>query len=190
MVASVTAVIDGDTIDVEINGQPYRVRYIGVDTPERGDPFYHEASQANADLVAGRDVWLEKDVSETDRYGRLLRYVYVGDVMVNAELLRQGYARVLTYPPDVAHAEEFVALEQRAREAKMGLWAEVPAHAQPSASIEPPKVDCDPSYPDVCIPSPPPDLDCGDIPYRRFRVLPPDPHSFDRRDNDGLGCEN
>ncbi|MCZ7568843.1 MAG: thermonuclease family protein [Ardenticatenaceae bacterium] len=182
----VLSVIDGDTIEVEIDGISYRVRYIGVDTPEQGMPFYAEATQANAALVADHDVWLEKDVSETDRYGRLLRYVYVGDTMVNAELARQGYAQVATFPPDVAHQAEFLPLEQEARAAGRGLWATVTV--QPTA---PPAQtgNCDLSYPDVCIPPPPPDLDCGEIPYRNFRVLPPDPHRFDR-DKDGIGCES
>lgn len=184
--AHVLSVIDGDTIEVEIDGMSYRVRYIGMDTPEQGMPFYTEATQANAVLVADRDVWLEKDVSETDRYGRLLRYVYVGDTMVNAELVRQGYAQVATFPPDVDHQAEFLALQQEARTAGRGLWAT--AAVQPTAA--PAQTgNCDPSYPDVCIPPPPPDLDCGDISHRRFRVLPPDPHRFDG-DKDGIGCES
>ncbi len=123
--AQVVRVIDGDTIEVMIEGQSYRVRYIGMDTPERGDPFFQEATDANARLVANQTVTLVKDVSETDRYGRLLRYVYLADgTFVNAELVRQGYALVATYPPDVAHQELFVALQQEAREAEVGLWGE------------------------------------------------------------------
>ena len=123
--ALVVRVIDGDTIEVQIGEQNYRVRYIGMDTPERGDPFFQEATDANARLVANQTVTLVKDVSETDRYGRLLRYVYLADgTFVNAELVRQGYALVATYPPDVAHQELFVALQQEAREAEVGLWGE------------------------------------------------------------------
>ena len=73
-----TYIVDGDTIDVEIGGATYRVRYIGIDTPERGDCYFDEAKDKNAELVLGQYVRLVKDVSETDRYGRLLRYVYVG----------------------------------------------------------------------------------------------------------------
>jgi endonuclease YncB( thermonuclease family) len=123
--ARVTHVVDGDTIDVEIDSQTYRVRYIGMDTPERGMPYYAEATQANANLVAGRQVRLEKDVSETDRYGRLLRYVYVGDTMVNAELVRQGYAQAATFPPDVKYQARFRALQREAQAAGLGLWARV-----------------------------------------------------------------
>ena len=75
--------IDGDTIEVDMNGSQYTVRYIGMDTPEtvhptRGvEPYGHEASKRNRELVEGKTVYLEKDISETDRYGRLLRYVYL-----------------------------------------------------------------------------------------------------------------
>lgn len=117
-------VIDGDTIDVDINGEVYRVRYIGVDTPERGDFYYQEAQTANADLVLDQEVILVIDVSETDQFGRLLRYVYLTDgTFVNAELVRQGYARQATFPPDVANADYFTELEQEARDSGAGLWA-------------------------------------------------------------------
>ena len=132
---------------------------------------------------------LEKDVSETDRYGRLLRYVWVGPVLFNEVLVRQGYANVSTYPPDVQYQWRFVEAERAAREEGAGLWSACAAPPPPPPSQEPPRTGCDPSYPDVCIPSPPPDLDCSDIPYRRFQVRPPDPHRFDG-DGDGVGCES
>ncbi len=121
----VTRIIDGDTVELA-NGQ--RLRYIGIDTPEMsGDCYAWEAKQKNAELVLNQWVKLVKDVSETDRYGRLLRYVYVGsgpdEVFVNAELVRQGYAFAYTYPPDVAFADLFVQLQQEAREAERGLWS-------------------------------------------------------------------
>lgn len=129
--ASATRVIDGDTIEVEIEGESYKVRYIGIDTPELHHPtkpveyFAQEAYEKNRELVEGKTVFLEKDVSETDRYGRLLRYVYVGDTFVNAYLVQQGYALVSTYPPDVKYQERFLELQREAREAGRGLWAEV-----------------------------------------------------------------
>ena len=94
-------VIDGDTIEVSIEGKAYRVRYIGIDTPETGEWMAAEATAMNKKLVGGKVVKLEKDVSETDKYGRLLRYVWVGNLMVNAEQVRLGCAQVSTYPPDV-----------------------------------------------------------------------------------------
>jgi len=116
-------VLDGDTIAVSMNGQEYKVRYIGINTPETDQPGGYEATAANRALVEGQQLRMVKDVSEVDQYGRLLRYVYVGGIFVNAELVRQGYAEAATYPPDVAHAEEFVTLQGQAREAGVGLWA-------------------------------------------------------------------
>ena len=126
--AQVTRVVDGDTIKVIIDGVEYRVRYIGIDTPETKhptlgvEPFGPEASQANSELVEGKTVWLEKDVSETDEYGRLLRYVYVDDLMVNEELLRRGLARVSTFPPDVKYVDRFLDIQRAAQEADLGMW--------------------------------------------------------------------
>jgi endonuclease YncB( thermonuclease family) len=136
--AQVTRVVDGDTIHVLIDGVEYRLRYIGIDTPEtkhptRGvEPFGPEASQANSELVEGRTVWLEKDVSETDRYGRLLRYVYVNDLMVNEELLRRGLARVATFPPDVKYVDRFLELQRAAQEGGLGLWGPEGNQAEPA----------------------------------------------------------
>ena len=131
--ARVVEVIDGDTIRVEVAGKLYTVRYIGIDTPEtkhpeKGvEPFGPEAAQKNKELVEGKLVRLEKDVSETDRYGRLLRYVWLGDMLVNEELVKLGFARVSTFPPDVKYAELFVRLEAEARANNRGLWGACPA---------------------------------------------------------------
>jgi micrococcal nuclease len=128
--ALVVNVVDGDTIDVRIDGNEYRVRYIGIDTPETVDPrrpvgcFGREASERNRELVGGQTVGLERDVSETDDFGRLLRYVWLGERMVNATLVEEGYALAATYPPDVRHAGLFAELQSEAREAGRGLWAE------------------------------------------------------------------
>lgn len=122
--AQVINIVDGDTIDVLINGEEYRVRYILVNTPERGQHYYSEATAANAALVANQTVTLVKDVSETDRYGRLLRYVYLADgTFVNAELVRQGYAQIATFPPDVAMEAEIRAAQSEAQANGRGLWA-------------------------------------------------------------------
>ena len=112
--ATVVNVIDGDTIDVEINGQEYRVRYIGINTPEREDNCYDEATAANAAMVEGQTVTLERDVSDTDQFDRLLRYVYVDETFVNRELVRTGFAEAVSYPPDTTHHGEFVQLERGA----------------------------------------------------------------------------
>lgn len=126
--ARVIRVVDGDTIEVRLAGREQRVRYILIDTPEvsgRGEPLGREATAANAALVMGQTVWLERDVSDTDRFGRLLRYVYVGDTMVNEALLEQGLARVATFPPDVKYVDRFLAVQREARVNQVGLWADV-----------------------------------------------------------------
>ncbi len=140
--ARVTRVVDGDTIEVVIHeraegpgagsaeaGVEHDVRLLGIDTPEsvrRGHPvecFGREASAATKALLEGREVVLVKDVEETDRYDRLLRYVYIGDEMANARLVVNGYASAYTYPPNIRHSEFFVSLEGEAREANRGLWS-------------------------------------------------------------------
>ncbi len=126
-VSKVARVIDGDTIKLE-SGET--VRYIGIDTPETVDPrrpvgcFGKEASAKNKELVLGKEVRLVKDISETDKYQRLLRYVYAGDIFVNEYLVREGYARASSYPPDVKYQDLFRDAEREAREAKRGLWAD------------------------------------------------------------------
>lgn len=129
----VTNVIDGDTIVIVDPSNPseeFRVRYIGIDTPETVHPskpvqcFGAEASAFNHSLVEDRPVRLVRDVSDTDTYGRLLRYVYLEDgTFVNLELVRQGYATVVTYPPDVAHTAEYQAAQTEARTQGRGLWS-------------------------------------------------------------------
>ncbi len=121
----VTRVIDGDTIELH-DGRV--VRYIGVDTPETKHPskkqecFGIEASEFNEQMVLNKVVQLEKDVSQVDRYGRLLRYVWLDGVLVNQELVEKGYAFARSYPPDVAKQELFLQAEQKAREQENGLW--------------------------------------------------------------------
>lgn len=118
--ARVTRIIDGDTIDVELNGQTFRVRYIGVNTPERDEPCYSDATAANSALVSGQTVTLVRDVSETDRYDRLLRYIYVGDTFVNESLVAQGYAEAVLYEPDDREFEHFAQLERLAAQQNLG----------------------------------------------------------------------
>jgi len=124
----VVRIVDGDTIHVQLADRLEKVRYIGVNTPEvhhptRGEePGGRDASAVNRELVAGKWVRLELDVRARDRYGRMLAYVWLGDVMVNAELVRLGYAQVMTIPPNVRHQALFIKLQREAREAGRGLW--------------------------------------------------------------------
>lgn len=122
----VSRVIDGDTIELE-SGQV--VRYIGIDTPETKNPtrspecFGTEATGRNRQLVEGKLVRLERDVSEVDRYGRLLRYVWVGDDLINQRLVAEGFAQAASYPPDISRQEQFRQAEQLARKNQVGLWS-------------------------------------------------------------------
>ncbi len=130
--AVVEFVVDGDTIDVRIDGDDERVRLIGIDTPETKKPdtpvecFGPEAATFTESLLApGTPVRLERDVVGRDDYGRLLAYVYLASdgILVNYEIIRQGYARPLTIPPNVAHAELFVEAAREAERDDAGLWA-------------------------------------------------------------------
>ena len=133
--ARVVRVIDGDTIEVSISGQNEDVRYIGVDTPETVKPdtpvqcYDPQASAENHRLVDGRTVRLVFDRERRDVYGRLLAYVYTGardeagkSRFVNATLVRDGYARTLTIPPNTAHVSLLGRLQARAGRAGRGLW--------------------------------------------------------------------
>ncbi|HWH24214.1 MAG TPA: thermonuclease family protein [Candidatus Limnocylindria bacterium] len=155
--ARVVRVVDGDTIRVEIDGREHRLRYIGIDTPETVHPsrpvewMGREATAANRQLVDGKSVVLESDVSETDRFGRLLRYVWLheGDewLLVNLELVRLGFAQVYTYPPDVRYDELLREAQREAREAGRGLWGDEPP-SEPLLTEPPARGDgpCDPAY--------------------------------------------
>jgi micrococcal nuclease len=226
-------VTDGDTIRVDVDGREEPVRLILIDAPETRDPnnapecFGQEATTYLSWLLSlGGDLYLETDVTDRDRFGRLLRYVWLdfggGEVyLVNEALVRAGYAAFSTFPPDVKYVEEIREAGQFAREHGYGLWSgcmtddegdtnELSGNQGIDAGSEtdrepvqtgpepPPEqvvitdpasaFGCEPSYPDVCIPPSPPDLDCGDVAYGGFTVYPPDPHRFDG-DYDGVGCE-
>jgi micrococcal nuclease len=252
--ATLVDVSDGDTIRVSLNGQTSPVRLILIDTPETHDPddppecYGQEATAYLSWLLSlGGQLYLETDVTDRDRYDRLLRYAWLdfGDghaYLVNEVMVRSGYAALYTYPPDVKYVEQIREAQTFARGHGYGLWsgcitdaqgdtnelsgtdtppalsAQEQANATCTTTVDetghivepqgcarpiipepvsgqvvvPDPVDalgCDASYPDVCIPPSPPDLDCGDIGARRFTVLPPDPHNFDG-DADGVGCES
>jgi len=116
---NVSYVQDGDTI--KVNGEEW-VRYIGMNTPESGRPFFSEATETNKKLVDGKEVKLEFDVQTQDKYGRTLAYVWIGSTMINLELVCQGYANVYTFPPNVKYTDLFLKAERDAREHQKGLW--------------------------------------------------------------------
>ena len=130
--ATVVRVVDGDTVQVDIDGQREKLRLIGVDTPETVKPdtpvqcYGPEASAFTKQLLPeGTAVRIERDVEARDDYGRLLGYVYRADdgLFVNLEIVAQGYASLLTFPPNVAHVDEFVAAARAAERANLGLWS-------------------------------------------------------------------
>jgi micrococcal nuclease len=128
--AKVIRVVDGDTVEAEVDGRTEDVRYIGVDTPESVKPdtpvecYALKASHFNERLVEGEEVRLDFDAERRDVYGRLLAYVHLGERFVNAELVRRGYATTLTIPPNTRYATLFDRIERRASEDARGLWGE------------------------------------------------------------------
>jgi micrococcal nuclease len=195
-------VVDGDTI--RLTDQKY-VRLLQIDTPEpgTGECYSRAAGRALRRLLPdGSAVGLERDpaLDDRDRFGRLLRYVWRGRVNLNVQLVREGAATVWLYDHERGkYADRLLREAQAARRAGRGLWGACdtvwdpygPAttHHKGSASgAGTGRGGCDPSYPTVCIPPPPPDLDCKDVPYTNFVVRPPDAHRFDGN-GDGRGCE-
>jgi micrococcal nuclease len=219
--ATVASITDGDTIRVKIDGQEFPVRYIGMDTPEPDatDPALKQmaiaATAANASLVEGQEVQLEREVSDTDRFGRLLRDIWLVDqsgnyALVNIELVRLGLAKIATFPPDVRYVRELTAAQAAAQTAGLGVWGlgqpvsgapepegSVAAPASPAAVAPTPQTlvggvaasQCHPSY-DPCLPVVD-DLDCGEV--RAMVAMPvqvkgPDEYHLDA-DGDGTACE-
>jgi endonuclease YncB( thermonuclease family) len=123
--ALVVQVLDGDTIEVLVEGVAQRLRYIGIDSPEDGQPYSAEAEALNRALVEGKQVVLEKDVSESDRFERLLRYVFLLDsTFVNAELVRLGMAHAAAYEPDTSYQGYFEEMQAIAQEEGLGIWGQ------------------------------------------------------------------
>jgi micrococcal nuclease len=183
---TVTYVVDGDTVHVDVAGRDERVRLIGIDTPEAGQCDAAKATALARRLVQGRAVKLVGDPSQArrDRYGRLLAYVWLPDGRdLGYQELARGYARVYVYDRPFQRLAAYRRAEQVGRKHADSIWRGCNTAPAPIVGSR-----CDASYPGVCIPPPPPDLDCADIPYRNFRVVPPDPHRFDG-DRDGIGCE-
>jgi len=175
---TVTEVIDGDTIRVD--GQS--IRFALSSAPE----LYESKGDNARELVdticpVGSHVLVDEDDGQTQgSYGRIIAVIYCNDYTLNKELLDSGLGEISF---EFCDQSEFGSSSWAL---KHGCFEDViPEKSETSDDTQ----NCDSSYPDFCIPSPPPDLDCGDIPQKRFTVLPPDPHRFDG-DNDGIGCES
>jgi micrococcal nuclease len=216
----VASVTDGDTIRVLMpDGTNEPVRLIGIDAPEDGSLLDQEATSFMEELVLGKTVRIVTDVSDRDRFGRLLRYVYVDELFVNEEMVRAGLAIAKRYEPDTEMATVLAAAQGNAQQAALGLFAPAATTSLTVATTSPAatttsraatttttvvatttttlvvtttttaQANCHAAYPDFCIPPPPPDLNCGDIGVKNFTVRTPDPHGFDG-DSDGVGCES
>ena len=129
----VIRVVDGDTFIIKMNGSETKVRLIGVDAPESVAPDFSgkentqdgkKAAEYLQKLIDGKNIYLEYDLDNYDQYGRVLAYVYLSDqeTMVQKKLLEDGYAQVMTVPPNVKYSEDFTALQRQAREKGRGLW--------------------------------------------------------------------
>jgi micrococcal nuclease len=201
--ATVTDVVDGDTIKTRFRGDIITVRLIGVDAPEVAGPhtsiecFGPRASQFATQVLDGQRVRLELDVDELDRFGRTLAYVWLGDRLFNEQLVSGGFATVATFPPNISYVDRFRSAQREARAHDRGLWQCDPGPFQVPGLVGGTGNggsggggggNCDASYPGVCIAPYPPDLDCADVPYTNFAVTGSDPHGFDG-DGDGRGCE-
>jgi len=194
--AQLNKVVNGDTIEVLIDGKMYTVRYIGINALGSPDYIANYSRQENFKLVINKGLTLVKDTTDTSPAGQLLRYVLADGEFVNLELAKEGYASAASSPPDTACDAAFKAAEEDAKMNLSGIWA-FDLSAEPAAQDAAPSgsaqvtakpASCDPSYPDVCIPPPPPDLDCIHIPYKNFKVIPPDTHGLDE-DGNGIGCD-
>jgi micrococcal nuclease len=189
---TVSRVVDGDTVDVRLTtGRTERVRLIGIDTPERGDCDAAKATDYERSLAQGRATVLQGDPTQAkrDRYGRLLAYVWIGGRDLGYQQIARGLAKVYVYDRPFQRLAAYQQAERTGKTRSDGIWQACSSRTPPPPSTPPPSARCDASYPDVCIPPPPPDLDCKDVPYKQFRVVGADPHRFDS-DHDGIGCES
>lgn len=137
-VHQVQYVVDGDTLEIE---NQVRVRLIGIDTPERDECGYQEARMFLVRMVDDQSIKMEKDISDTDRYGRLLRYIYLPtdtipaeDIMVNEALVRAGHARLLPIAPDNRHRDLFVSAQEEAKREGLGIWGMCTRNSASAAS--------------------------------------------------------
>ena len=184
----VTEIIDGDTI--RVYGKS--IRFALVDTPERGEAGFNAAKNFIANICpVGSSVIVDEDDKQTEgSYGRMIGVIYCNGINLNQAVLDAGHAEITTF---YCTKSEFVNrswAQKHGCEIKETQETSLPKTTQspPAPTPQPEEIKCDPSYPTVCIPPYPPDLDCDEIPHINFKVLQPDPHRFDG-DKDGIGCE-
>ena len=171
----VTRIVDGDTIHTATK----KIRLSLTNAPESFEAGFSEATEFTKKLCpVGSKILIDQDdLQRVDQYGRILAKVFCGDKLLNSELLYNGHANILIqYCSKSEFSKESWALRYGCETRQSEIKKPIPQN-------------CDPSYPDVCIPPYPPDLDCGEIPYKNFKVTGSDPHRFDG-DKDGIGCES
>lgn len=200
----IISVGDGDTLRVNQDGETVTIRLGCIDAPETAQTPWGEqsANRLKQILPTGQAVQVRE--IDRDRYGRTVAEVFLGNQSVNLMMVKEGQAVVYRqYLSGCANTQDqYLQAESQAKAQGLGFWNQsnpvMPwdfrrgrsnAVNPTPASTPTTTSNCDPSYPDVCIPSSPPDLDCGDISERNFRVTASDPHRFDG-DKDGLGCES
>ncbi|MDX2097877.1 MAG: thermonuclease family protein [Leptolyngbyaceae cyanobacterium bins.59] len=197
--ATVVSVGDGDTFRAQRGDRLLTIRIACVDAPElRQQPYgLQSADRLKQLLPRGATVQLRE--VELDRNGRTVAEVFRNKQSIGLQMVKEGHAVV--YPQYLENCadtqQQYQAAEAQAKRARLNFWKQArplmpwdfrrggTETATPSTT---PRSNCSPAYPDVCIPPAPPDLDCNQISFRRFRVLPPDPHNFDG-DRNGIGCE-
>lgn len=192
----VTRVIDGDTVEIEGLGT---VRLIGVDTPERGEECFDEATAYLRGRVGGQTVRYRPQREREDRYDRQLLHIFRGGELINLDIAQAGWGEKLTIQPNSRYASRIAQAERDARAAPRGRWAgceEAPEEPErkpqrepdpePQPDPEPSGGDCDPGY-SGCVPVFPPDVNCPDV-DGPVTVTGSDPHGLDR-DGDGVACE-
>lgn len=199
--ASVVSVGDGDTITINKSGEKVKVRLGCIDAPEMKQTPYGEASRNRLKSLLPVGTQVSLRVTDVDRYSRTVGEVYKGSLSINLVMVQEGQAVIYPQYFDGCKSDQgkFEKAESQAKQRRLGFWNQnnpvMPwdfrrgkrTSSKPSSNPSS-NTGCDPAYPDFCLPPNSSDLDCKDISARRFRVLPPDPHRFDR-DQDGIGCE-
>lgn len=196
--AVVLKITDGDTIRVDRGNGSEPVRYIGIDAPEPDEPGGSEATARNAALVpVGTELVLETDVSDVDRFDRLLRYVWLHEgttwTLVNLQLIQDGVVEAVAYPPDVRYQAAFTGAQALAKSQNLGVWGLLGGGGPTPKPTRKPGSgggsNCHPSY-KPCLPIKA-DLDCPDVVAMGLapvRVVGPDDYRLDA-DHDGYGCD-
>ncbi len=188
----ITSVIDGDTLDISTNdGNSMTIRLVLVDAPEINELGYSEAKDFVTQNCLDKPATVDPDNNQDLSYGRLVALVYCNSLNINEAIIAAGFAEIYRSFCEVSEFGVSKWAQNYGCAADIDLPnSDVSKDTDINDDDEQEKLsnDCDSAYSDICIPSPPPDLDCGDIPDKNFKVGPPDPHNFDG-DSDGIGCE-